>query len=975
MKIGIVLVAPCYLNKRREDPSEIGQFGVGFKAVYAYTNTPEIHSGEYDFKIIDMLLPEDNGVLKCSRKGVTQFIFPLGSDTKDTKTAVREIESGLRDLDGNAILFLSHIKRIRFKLPNNTMGSVSNEIEHTKFLKITVYHPSNNTPDEEYFLKFDKEVPVIIKGQKEKRFVSIAYRLIKPDTTRFVFDPSLQGKVFIYFPAEKETNNLRFHINAPFASTVARDSVRDCPENAELINKISELVCESIDWIKDNGYWDRSIYAVLPHSRDIINARYGLLGRIQSKVQMKFSTSRLIQIDKHLFVSPKECVQLGRNIAKIFTNNDFKQLNGRNFIYAAQPFVSTQPTTNEIHFFTDLSIAVIRENDFIKLVKNNPEKIRLLVKPKKTKWLCDFFTVLYDIWQSNQYDPVGLSQIKMILADNGEFYCAKEKIYIKSDYTPKNIKSPVYVNELLTENEKSRGFLIDLLKIPVMSSKEDNLEEITSGNIYNAVSGMIDILDEFMRTSNKQEFYNKYYDEPIFLAKHSYYGNLINVKASECCWTSAIAPFYEKFEWVVINTKYGKNYGYQKCNKILARDKYLQIFSNNEIEQLHQLFIFLGGNNAPKIISCDVEHNPLCNEWIRTHKFRRTNESKKDYTITGLENLDGIINENRIEAVLSLWKLVASLDDKYSSGYFCPSNNGSHWSGESTAVYYLKRKKWIPNRNGVFCRPCELTKDDLPQNFELIEVNDFLKTIGFGNKALQSIETITKIKEAAPEVNEQQQKLIALIIEHPELANDLLIQVNKERLGLLDAIKMQNKGQSQIQYDDDMYGKKKSVNNPEKRQEKQEKIFREGLKNPFQRTHSLHYTCTTANQNEKVFVYSQYKGRCQMCDAPPITKYDGKPHFLAVNIVRTDDLQDALLTNLECGWNTLSLCPTCAAKYLYCAKNIDSMIEQIQQINVHPNVGEDILLTIELMGKTTNIKFTPRHFIALKAAFEAYSKE
>ncbi len=51
------------------------------------------------------------------------------------------------------------------------------------------------------------------------------------------------------------------------------------------------------------------------------------------------------------------------------------------------------------------------------------------------------------------------------------------------------------------------------------------------------------------------------------------------------------------------------------------------------------------------------------------------------------------------------------------------------------------------------------------------------------------------------------------------------------------------------------------------------------------------------------------------------------------------------------------------------------MIEQIQQINVHPNVGEDILLTIELMGKTTNIKFTPRHFIALKAAFEAYSKE
>ena len=90
-------------NHKKNDPTSIGQFGVGFKAVYAYTDTPEIHSGEYDFKIIDMLIPEDEGVPQTARHGFTRFIFPLGTENKDTKTAAFEIDTGLRELDESAI--------------------------------------------------------------------------------------------------------------------------------------------------------------------------------------------------------------------------------------------------------------------------------------------------------------------------------------------------------------------------------------------------------------------------------------------------------------------------------------------------------------------------------------------------------------------------------------------------------------------------------------------------------------------------------------------------------------------------------------------------------------------------------------------------------------------------------------------------------------------------------------------------------
>ena len=64
---------------KKDDPTAIGQFGVGFKAVYAYTSTPEVYSGEHCFKIVDMLVPEDEGIERQAQKGLTKFIFPFDS--------------------------------------------------------------------------------------------------------------------------------------------------------------------------------------------------------------------------------------------------------------------------------------------------------------------------------------------------------------------------------------------------------------------------------------------------------------------------------------------------------------------------------------------------------------------------------------------------------------------------------------------------------------------------------------------------------------------------------------------------------------------------------------------------------------------------------------------------------------------------------------------------------------------------------
>ena len=45
-------------STKKDDETQIGKFGVGFKAVFAYTTRPEIHSGEYSFAISDLFVPE-----------------------------------------------------------------------------------------------------------------------------------------------------------------------------------------------------------------------------------------------------------------------------------------------------------------------------------------------------------------------------------------------------------------------------------------------------------------------------------------------------------------------------------------------------------------------------------------------------------------------------------------------------------------------------------------------------------------------------------------------------------------------------------------------------------------------------------------------------------------------------------------------------------------------------------------------------
>ena len=90
-------------SSKSDNENKIGKFGVGFKAVFQYTNTPEIYDDYFKFKIenyiVPTLLPHDHPDRK---EGETLFLFPF----KNGEESYSDIVQRLERLQNNHFNFL-----------------------------------------------------------------------------------------------------------------------------------------------------------------------------------------------------------------------------------------------------------------------------------------------------------------------------------------------------------------------------------------------------------------------------------------------------------------------------------------------------------------------------------------------------------------------------------------------------------------------------------------------------------------------------------------------------------------------------------------------------------------------------------------------------------------------------------------------------------------------------------------------------
>ena len=253
--------------------NKIGKFGVGFKAVFQYTETPEIYDDYFKFKIENYIVPCLLEYDHPNRKdGETLFVFPF----KNPKEAYKDIIARLNKLD-NPLLFLRHIQTIRLQVFANN----SQEAKESFYSKELIIHNQwddgisldryrlHQPNGERNIFLFSREVTLNEEGEGKESNHTVYVGFYYDEAKRRLITDTTQN-IYCFFPT-KETFKTCFVSHAPFLLTDNRQNLKPGNKwNNKLIKLIAQLAAAAVVKLRDYGLRhnnlliDENITEILP---------------------------------------------------------------------------------------------------------------------------------------------------------------------------------------------------------------------------------------------------------------------------------------------------------------------------------------------------------------------------------------------------------------------------------------------------------------------------------------------------------------------------------------------------------------------------------------------------------------------------------------------------------------------------------------------------------------------------------------
>jgi hypothetical protein len=248
-------------GSKADDLTQIGAFGIGFKAVYAYTDSPSIHSGPENFRIEKYVRPCSADPPGEAAPG-TLFVLPFDRPDVPAAVAVGEISAALGSLGVETLLFLRSIRRIRCR------GLLSADVLLTRTsaararsgrqVSLSAGQPLGRG-DEEWLVW---ERPLDALGHPGQR-VEIAFLTrARVDARELVRREA--APLVVFFPTQKETF-LGFVVQGPYRTTPARDNVPEQDEwNQALVRETADLLADVLAGLRDDGLLTVEVLQALP---------------------------------------------------------------------------------------------------------------------------------------------------------------------------------------------------------------------------------------------------------------------------------------------------------------------------------------------------------------------------------------------------------------------------------------------------------------------------------------------------------------------------------------------------------------------------------------------------------------------------------------------------------------------------------------------------------------------------------------
>jgi DNA polymerase III delta prime subunit len=705
--------------------SKIGKFGIGFKSVFQYTNTPFIYDQNFSFKIERYIVPinllEDSPFRETNE---TVFKFPFNKSEISPNEAHDQILAKLNQLV-YPTLFLTNLKEVEWELKGRkgcykTKCVEEKSFQGIRFKKLEIYNSDGDDSTKEMIYTFSQNVSA------DDQTFECTIGFFVNDDNKIIAKQRGTPSVFCFFPTVVDPKLLKFIVHAPFLLINNREAIKSGEDlNVQLVSCLAKFVSVSLLKLCEMSLIDDNIIDIIPYDiskfTDIHNSEISFTPIFDS-IKRTFQENKILPAKGGGYCKREDAYWADSpDLTNLFSNEQLSMLvqnPNAKWVFSTVSKTNNKFITDYIDGGSDRN-RDRRESNLIKSNIDLDNKISELItsnfiEAQSDNWLHKFYAYLYD--KRTSYEKF---KTKPIFKDvDGKAVAAFRQVgnelhsilFLPFENVSSSYKTidPSFIN-----NEKSKNFfekfgikrpsLKDEIYNHIIPLYHDNIEY--EKNIDDAKIHFKKFISYWNTNGRPEEFIDSIKSLDFLCYNTIEEKTTIKIgKAAEI-----YHPTKELIDFFAVkgNTKF------------IDLESYSDICQNHYDDKIFNEFILkLGISFLPRIIKKGLTILPLELQLILKRSTDRNPNSEKT-TDKILDGCKEIINYIDREKSILLWNFLGKLSIKELIGehrYY--ARTVEYQKFDSNALLLLKNKKWLFNRKSQCVSPFEITVEDLANEYE-----------------------------------------------------------------------------------------------------------------------------------------------------------------------------------------------------------------------------------------------------------------
>ena len=961
---------------KSDDPSQIGKFGIGFKSVYAHTDSPEVYSDDKAFCIRNYVHPFDLPRKSNVKEGETLFIIPFGADEATRRATFSEIAAGLENMGLITLLFLRNVSSIEWKTSNGEEGCYirdTNEVvEHVRKVHLLsqVKFNGGNREAEELWLVIER--PIVDNGREFR--VEVGFQLEVTKDNRDTIVPVIRPKLAAFFPTEKDTG-LKFVIQAPYQTTPSRDSIHENQWNFGLIRETAHLVAESIAKVKSLGLLNVRFLNTLPLELGKLDP---LLKPIFDSVKSQLSSNEaLLPAYGGGHISAAQALlSRGKELRDLLSKDQLRRLFNRSEWLDEG---ITRETMPELRQYLTSSLG-IPEIDFERFASVLDEAF---LSYQTDQWMQTFYISLLEqkaLWRSKTYssDTEGLLRSKPVIRlEKGTHTRPFDLKGTPQAYLPQpglEVYFPTVKKEV-AQDEKAVEFLRALgLREP------DKIDAIIRGILPKYGSTEVDV-------ENNKNHVRLIVETARDLPQGRRRIDLlqaVNETACLCARNGAGSlKEYKRPNQVYLGSPY-----------VEVDDKEVFFEGNADIWFLDSRYVDFGDARTLKELGCKDEIAVVCRQpdWqgnVVIHSDwgwheRGLDGFDPDCHIKGLKHA---LQNPTVEKSRIIWNIVKrrwrTIEGDVETARRQDFSNKSVETRFSTMGQLLRDRPWLPDADGAFHKPHEIMLSQLHGSLESQSPEARLTAMKLELKTDVEEQLLAQLPPEKRRRFEMVDKLFQIIPEERVVSIiERFIQENLPREERLPPEDLAKKVEESLRTEGPQ---EETPGGPADRwtgltpdeEETIRKEYGSGFSELLKRLRIEPKSRIEIGAriiggiDPKEFLFEQYGGNCQICNTRLDLGPASRPHFEVLRLVETRGKNP--WTNME--FNVICTCPNCHALLKHGGRDLTQVMVMARNLSenaiapepVPERNGDYYVVNITIAGKPGQLFYSPTHMNKIAA--------